>query len=266
MSQPPLSVQIGRLEEEIGTPLFIRSTRNVALTAAGSHLLGRARNLLGEVDRIRDEMDEYATGAAGELHAGFVSSANYTVLPGVVRLFRARRAHVALSLVPLTSGEQLARLHDGSLDVGIVRDEDSTGEGFASEVIYEERLVACLPTDHPLAAQPEVSPDDIATMPIVSYPPSLMPGYVRRVTEAIGPVDIVEEVVHQETALGFVAAGVGASVLPESVRQLAPASIATVPISGSPTSRLLAVYPTSGRGTAVREAFVECLREAAAAI
>lgn len=266
MSQPPLSVQIGRLEDEIGTPLFERSTRHVVLTPAGIHLQGRARALLENLEQIRDEMREFATGIAGEITAGFVSSANYTVLPGVVQLFRMRREQVALKLMPLTSGEQLERLSAGALDVGIVRDEYPLDDALAAEVIYEERLVACLPVGHPLAAQREVSPDEIATMPIISYPSSLMPGYLERVAQAVGPIDVVEEVVHQETALGFVAAGVGASILPESVRQLAPASIAVVPIAGSPTTRLLAVYPTRGRVGAIREAFVACLHEAAASL
>lgn len=266
MSQPPLSVQIGRLENEIGTPLFERSTRHVELTPAGTHLHERARDLLDSLEQISGEMRDFAAGIAGEIRAGFVSSANYTVLPGVVQLFRERREQVSLKLMPLTSGEQLEQLSSGSLDVGIVRDEVPLDDALGSEVIYEERLVACLPIGHPLASLPEVEPDDIATMPIVSYPSSLMPGYLQRVAQAVGPIDVVEEVVHQETALGFVAAGFGASILPESVRQLAPASIAIVPIAGSPTTRLLAVYPKRGRVGALREAFVDCLHEAAAGL
>jgi len=76
---------------------------------------------------------------------------------------------------------------------------------------------------------------------------------------------VVEEVVHQETALGFVAAGVGISILPESVRQLVPPSIAVVPLAGSPTTRLLAAWRTRDDESAVRGAFLECLRDAASA-
>lgn len=123
MSQPPLSVQVGRLEEEIGTALFERSTRRVSLTPAGIHLRMRAREILDDIDAAGREMREYADGLVGRLSAGFVSSANYTVLPGVVQLFRARRENVELALVPLTSGEQFERLRAGTLDVGIVRDE-----------------------------------------------------------------------------------------------------------------------------------------------
>ncbi|WP_102194723.1 LysR family transcriptional regulator [Microbacterium aurantiacum] len=273
MSQPPLSVQIGRLEREVGTSLFDRSTRRVQLTPAGRHLQERARRILDEVDTVRADMRDYVEGLAGQLSVGFVSSANYTVLPDVVQLFRSRSAKIALTLVPLTSGEQLERVRDGTLDIGIVRDEDPAADHASSipltaEVVFEERLVACLPIGHPLAQRTEVTVDEIVEVPMISYPRSLMPGFVDRVTDALStaphPMNVVEEVVHQETALGFVAAGVGASILPESVRQLIPASIAVVPLAGAPKTRLLAVRQTRATGDARGTAFIECLREAAA--
>ncbi|GAA4484160.1 LysR family transcriptional regulator [Microbacterium panaciterrae] len=273
MSQPPLSVQIGRLEREFGTTLFDRSTRRVQLTPAGRHLQESARRILAEVDSARADMRDYVDGLTGQLSVGFVSSANYTVLPDVVRLFRARSAKVALTLVPLTSGEQMERLRDGRLDVGIVRDENPAADHVSSvpltaEVVFEERLVACLPIGHPLAQRIEVTVDEIVAVPMISYPRLLMPGFVDRVTEVLSAAphaaNVIQEVVHQETALGFVAAGVGASILPASVRQLIPASIAVVPLAGAPTTRLLAVRQTRTMDDVRGTAFIECLRDAAA--
>ncbi|MBD7957739.1 LysR family transcriptional regulator [Microbacterium sp. Sa4CUA7] len=273
MSQPPLSVQIGHLEREIGVKLLERSTRQVTLTAAGRHLQQRARVLLADLESVRTEMRDYADGLSGELAAGFVSSANYTVLPDVVRLFRSRRASVELNLAPLTSGEQISRVLQGDLDVGIVRDEvpaETAGGSLVAEVVFEERLVACLPVSHPLARVAEITPAQLIGIPLIAYPRSLMPGYVDRVATIFADLDdaprIVEVVVHQETALAFVAAGAGASVLPESVRQLVPPSIAVVPLAGSPTTRLLAIRPRRPRNAAVTATFITCLHEAAAAI
>ncbi|GAA3882097.1 LysR family transcriptional regulator [Leifsonia kafniensis] len=271
MSQPPLSVQVGRLEREVGIALFERSTRRVSLTPAGRHLQERARRILDEVDAVRAEMRDYVCGLTGQLTVGFVSSANYTVLPDVVQMFRARRANVTLTLVPLTSGEQFDRLREGTIDVGIVRDEfpqaGPSSPPLSTEVVFEERLVACLPVNHPLASRTEVTPEEIIEVPMISYPRSLMPGYVDRVTEvlatAAGAIHVVEEVVHQETALGFVAAGVGTSILPESVRQLVPPSIAVVPLAGSPTTRLMAAWQVRDDESAICAAFIECLHEAA---
>ncbi len=269
MSQPPLSVQVGRLEDELGTPLFERTTRRVSLTPAGRHLQTRAHSILEEVDAVREEMRAYADGLSGRLSAGFVSSANYTVLPGVVQLFRARRSNVTLDLHPLTSGQQIEALRAGTLDVGIVRDEMPRNSGssleLTSEIVFEELLVACLPVDHPLAQRSEVTAGEIIDVPMITYPRSLMPGYVDRVAavfDAAGAVRVVEEVVHQETALGFVAAGVGTSILPESVRHLLPPSIVAIPLAGSPTTRLVAVRAARPERK-VAAVFVECLHDAA---
>ncbi|MCD2498371.1 MULTISPECIES: LysR family transcriptional regulator [Microbacterium] len=273
MSQPPLSVQVGRLEQEVGVPLFERSTRRVTLTPAGRHLQERARRIIDEVDGVRAEMRDFVDGMAGQLAVGFVSSANYTVLPEVTRRFRAERPRVSLSLFPLTSGEQFERLRDGTLDIGIVRDDlprTVSGPVLATEVVFEERLVMCLPRDHPLTVRAEVSVSEVLDVPMISYPRTLMAGFVARVDDtlgiAAGAMRVVEEVVHQETALAFVAAGVGASILPESVRQLAPPSITVVPITGSPTTRLLAAWRESEDEDAARHAFIGCLRTAAALV
>jgi DNA-binding transcriptional LysR family regulator len=272
MSQPPLSVQVGRLEQELGVALFDRTTRRVALTPAGRHLQKRVHDLEIEVDSLRAEMRDYADGLTGTLTAGFVSSANYTVLPGVVRLFRSRRPQVTLELAPLTSTEQITRLRNGSLDVGIVRDDvaDDDAGTLAVDVVYEERLVACLSVEHPLAGRSEVTPEEIAEVPMISYPRSLMGGYVDRVAavfaDAGAAMRVVEEVVHQETALGFVAAGVGTSILPESVKQMVPPSIAVVPLAGSPTTRLLAVRSARAENTSIGDVFVDCLVQAACEI
>lgn len=271
MSQPPLSVQIGRLEEEIGVALFERSTRHVALTSAGRHLQAKVRQVLEDIESVRLEMRDYAVGAAGELNVGFVSSASYTVIPGVVQLFRARRAGVALSLVPLTSGEQVEQLCDGRLDVGIVRDglpgDVTATESLQSEVVFEERLVACLPSGHALSQADVVSADALSDVPMISYPQTLMPGYVERIEEVFAAsgrrANVVQEVVHQETALGFVAAGLGMTVLPESVRDLVPPSISVVPLAGGPVSRLIAVRRTRPRHALICDAFVDCVREVA---
>lgn len=272
MSQPPLSVQIGLLERELGVRLFERSTRQVSLTPAGRHLRRRVELLLRELDDVRADMQGYADGLTGELCAGFVSSANYTVLPGLVQLFRSRRPRVDLTLIPLTSGEQIHRLRAGTLDVALVRDEliSEAEPAFRTEVVYEELLVACVPADHPLARRIEVSPRDLIEVPHISYPRVMMPGFIERVaavfsSERASP-RIIEEVVHQETALGFIAAGVGVSVLPESVRQLVPPSIVVVPIAGSPTSRLIAAYPKRPASATITAVYVECLHQAAAAL
>ena len=272
MSQPPLSLHVGKLERELGVQLFDRSTRSVALTPAGAKFLENASRILNDIDLAVGELHDFADGRSGRLTVGFVSSAGYTFLPEVVRTFRESRPQVALDLVPLATGEQLERLASGQLDVGIVRDAASeVFSGRSSDdrdrllatSVYDERLVACLPRSHRLAQQPEVTARQISRVPMITYSRELMPGYFDRVSMALGEhgsdITVVEEVVHQETALGFVAAGMGTSILPESIRHLLPPTIAAVPLAGSPITRLFAVTGTNVRQPALVDAFIDGL-------
>jgi DNA-binding transcriptional LysR family regulator len=277
MSQPPLSLQVSKLERELGVRLFDRSTRNVALTPAGIYLRDEVRRVLGDLDQVVEEMHGFANGKPPELSLGFVSSASCTVLPKVTPLFKQRHHRVTLTEIPLTSGEQVQRVIAGTLDLGIVRDEmlgtgapgepsgGSHGRDLVSRVVHEERLAVCLPKDHPLASKPEISADEIADVPLITYPRDLMPGFVDRVTLALGEhaqnIRTVEQVVHQETALGYIAAGVGMTILPESIRELVPPSVAVVPLAGSPTTRLMAATRARPRQKALVDAFLRCLSE-----
>ena len=268
MSQPPLSAQIARLEKELGVSLFDRTNRQVRLTPAGMHLQHRLRRILGDLDDTVQELREYARGAAGLVSVGFVSSANYILLPQVTSLFSRRYPQVALSLYPLTSHEQLDGLRSGHIDVGIVRDE-LPAEGFTATALYSEELMVCIPEDHPLAKQSMVQPSELVGEPLITYPRRLMPGFSRKWTEVLGhdadQMNVVREVIHHETALGFVAGGWGVSILPESVRFLLPSSLRLIRIHGAPKSWLNAVRRTeeNPRVGDPADRFMECLREVA---
>ncbi|MGH8714280.1 MAG: LysR family transcriptional regulator, partial [Casimicrobiaceae bacterium] len=82
MSQPPLSRQIQQLERELGTPLFRRSKRRVELTDAGAWLLGEAHGLLAQVERLAAMAQRAAAGETGRLTLGFISTVDYSILPG----------------------------------------------------------------------------------------------------------------------------------------------------------------------------------------
>lgn len=89
MAQPPLSQQIRRLEEVIGHPLFVRSSRSVKLTPAGEVLLERARRTLGKVSEDLEAVRSVGRGEVGSLTVGFVGSAVLTAMPSVLRRYRA---------------------------------------------------------------------------------------------------------------------------------------------------------------------------------
>lgn len=98
--------------------------------------------------------------------------------------------------------------------------------------------MVCVPEDHRLAQQPMVNPSALVDEPLITYPRRLMPGFSRKWREVFGPdadhINVVREVIHHENALGFVAGGWGAGILPESVRFLLPTTLRLVPIDGAP--------------------------------
>ncbi|MDJ1371212.1 LysR family transcriptional regulator [Gulosibacter molinativorax] len=267
VSQPPLSVAVKSLEDELGVSLFNRSTRRVTLTPEGELLQRRVTPILEDLDQVASEVADVRKGLRGLLRIGYVSSASYTILPRAVQLFQGRLPLIDLQLNPLTSGEQLERMRDGGIDLGIVRDQSAV-PGLRLEPVLEERLVVVLPVEHPLSRFETVKVEQLEGEPLVLFAHELMPGYVTRITEVLeanGAMPrVVQRIVHQETVLGLVAAGVGLSVLPESVARISMPGVAVRPLAGDPISRLQLAAP--GTLAPAARAFAECVRDASAAV
>lgn len=269
ITQPPLSAQIRQLEAELGFPLLVRTTRHVELTAAGRELRDRLTEVLAELDRALDGLREVAAGRQGRLSIGFTSSAGNVLVPRAVRRFREIAPGVELSLLPLTTGEQIDLLHEGGLDVAIVRDTEATA-GIDVTPLLTEELVAYLPAQGPsTVARGPVTPGELSELGMISFPFRLMPGYVGRVLEIFRGLDapprIAHRTVHQETALGFVAAGLGFAILPESSGWLSPEGVVMRRISTRPKSVTSFARPIAHAPSAAVEIFVGCLRHVVAA-
>jgi DNA-binding transcriptional LysR family regulator len=265
MSQAPLSAQIKRIEREIGFPLFERTTRSVRLTTVGVELYRRALEILDHVDRATADLEQVAAGRGGRVRIGFPSSASYSILPLAVRRARETAPELELDLIPLTSGQQVEQLHEATLDIGVVRGETAALD-LEIEPLYEERIVACLAEDHPLAHQSTVTAEQLVREPLIFFPARDMTGFVaeiRPIFEGLGFPRIRTRVIHQETALGFVAAGVGFTLLPESVSAFMPGAVRAVPIEPTPTTVMYVVLPATV--TPAARLFRDALREAAAA-
>lgn len=262
MTQPPLTVAIRRLERELGVQLFDRTTRSVALTAAGQAFRERVQAAVADLDDAAGDVTDVAAGKSGKVRVGFVSSASYTAVPKAIRAFRQQRPRIDLVLNPLTSGEQIEQLLEGNLDLGLIRDPGDV-PGLSLELLSTEDLVVVLPESHPLAAATEIRPHDLEGEPMILFPYRLMPGFVARVLRLFDslptPPNVVQQAIHQETVLGLVAAGLGISVLPESVQRFQMPGVTTRRLAGRPQTELHVARPHS-ESPAVEE-FVLCLKE-----
>lgn len=244
MTQPPLTVAVRKLEEELRVELFERTTRSVALTPAGRMFRQRAAAVLADLDDAVADLEDVAAGRAGKLRIGFVSSASYSVLPRGLQAFQKLRPRIQLEPRSLTSAEQITLLLEGELDVGILRDPLAV-PGLRATLLESEDLVAVLPASDPLVAATTVEPSNFHEKDVVLFPFELMPGFVSAVMSWLAGSRavprIVQSVIHQETVLGLVAAGVGASILPASVARFHMPGVVTRPLRGSPRTELYAV-------------------------
>lgn len=246
MSQPPLSQQIRQLEEEVGATLLTRNQRKVELTAAGAAFLVRAREILDAVEDAARQARRVQRGEVGRLAVGFVGSAMYSFVPELLRAFREEKPDIALRLHELGTTEQLRQLEDGRLDVGFVRLRGPRA-GLASEAVLEEEIVVALPDVHPLAKRERLRLADLEGEGLVLLTPAGSPGLRAAlagvITQLGGEEQIVQEVAEMQTVIGLVAAGIGISLVPESVRALDRTGVTYRPLDGdAPAVRLAMVW------------------------
>ena len=226
IAQPPLSIQIRALEQEVGARLFDRDQRHVFLTQAGKHLLIRAREILAAVEGAKAEVKRAELGEVGALHLGYAASAMFTsLLTTAIKEFQAAWPHVLLTLHEMTSLDQLNGLHYRTLDAGIVRKSDvAVPAGIAVEEWYRAPLVAAMTNDHPLARKRVISIRDLHDQPLIMYPRESGIGLywqVLRLCSAAGfRPQIVREVQELSTIIGLVDAGVGIAIVPADTRSI----------------------------------------------
>src|SRR4051812_16852229 len=224
ISQPPLSQHIRRLESEIGAPLLRRTTRRVELTSGGAVLLARARDILSAVDDATEDTRRASNGGFGRLAIGFTGSATYATLPALAGALREALPGVMLDLRgELLTPAQVAGLLDGSLDLGLLRPPVRERE-LEVELLWREPLVAVLPEAHRLARAGVVPLEELRDEPFVTYPShfrSVLHDAVEATCAAHGfRPRVALEASETATLVSFVAAGIGVSLVPDSVRHM----------------------------------------------
>lgn len=224
ISQPPLSQQIQILEQQVGARLLARTNRSVSLTAAGKQFLADSRQVLSLVNDAAARAERLHLGETGELRLGFTSSAPFiSAVSQTLSTFRRHYPDVHIQTREINTREQIVPLNEGSLDLGLMRNTQLP-DTLAWEVILQEPLMAMIPRDHALAAQPSVTLAELAQEPFVFFDPHVgtglyddILGLMRRY--GLSPV-ITQEVGEAMTIIGLVAAGLGVSILPASFKRV----------------------------------------------
>src|SRR3990170_811310 len=161
VSQPTLSTQIRKLEEELGVAVVERAPRKVMLTPAGRDIADRARKIVADVEQMKEAARRSQDPEAGTVRLGMFPTLGPYLLPHVVPGIRARFPKLELLLVEEKSDVLLARLREGRLDAGLlalpVHDEQ-----LHAEFLFEEPFLLAVPEQHPLAARDSLTLKDLA--------------------------------------------------------------------------------------------------------
>lgn len=254
ISQPPLSQQIRRLEENLGVPLFVRNRRSVALTAAGEELLRHVRPWLDEFDDFVRKTVAVGQGRGGRLRLAFTFSATATVLPSVIRAFRTEHPDIRLELGEMQIPRQVRALLDKEVDVGVLRLPVAEPD-LRLLPLFEEPLVVALPAGHPLGGKPRLKLADLASesFVMVTAAPEAFARSIREACRAQGFEPLVSDTANDiQTALGLVSMGVGVTLVPEVFSRIRSANLLYATLEGGLRSTVAMAWRSSNENPALR--------------
>ncbi|MFY0408732.1 LysR substrate-binding domain-containing protein [Solicola sp. PLA-1-18] len=265
IAQPPLSRTINRLERELGTRLFERSTRSVRLTSGGEALVGPARDILTAVRRAETAVRSADQGEVGLVRVAFAGVSTHRLVAQLARVMRTNRPGVHLELSSQNFAQPaMRRLLRGETDLALGRWDVLPAE-ISARVVMPDGLALAVPDTHRFAAAPEAAMADLSTDGFISLPPhegSVLPDRLSRLSRECGFVaDVVQIAPDTQTALALVGAEVGVHLTLASVAQNATdPHVAFVPLrDASPDVDLRVAYRTDDQGPALRATLAELL-------
>jgi DNA-binding transcriptional LysR family regulator len=216
LSQSTISLHIKRMEEELGTPLFLRTKRRVFLNEAGQMLLEYVDRIFQEIKNAEMAMQELNRLERGTIRLGSGATTVTYLLPRILGAYQKRYPQIELVVVTGSSEFLAQALHQQKLDLAVVMEPVAPALAIEILPILREELVFVLSTSHPLAGKDWLSPEDIRGVPFISFlQGSAMQNQLEQHWNRIGfRPRIVMEMENIEAIKALVRAGLGTAVLP----------------------------------------------------
>ena len=260
-----LGRNIRLVEEYLGTRLFARSTRNVALTRGGHALLQEARSLLAQADSAVARVRQAASVEERVFRIGAIDSASTGLIPALVHDFKAIAPDLELVLVEDKTAKLLPKLTSGALDIAFVRPPAAFKPDIEFRFLLDEPTVVALPAEHRLALQEQVTVADLAEVPLIVPSPRNRPhSYnltMRLFVQAGLEPRIVQQAEEKQTIVNLVGAEIGAALVPYWTSRIAVSGVVYRPLvgtSGNPVRELpLAAAWMRGTSDPWRERLIE---------
>ena len=160
VTQPTLSMQIQKLEDELDIQIFDRSKKPIELTEVGKKIVTQARNIVNDSDRIQDIVDQQKGFIGGEFKLGIIPTVMPTLLPMFLKTFVKKYPKVKLKIEELTTEEIILRINEGHLDAAIAA-TPLENENIKERVLYFEPFVSYIPNNHRLNEKKKIDVSDL---------------------------------------------------------------------------------------------------------
>ncbi len=160
VTQPTLSMQIQKVEEELGIQIFDRTKKPIQLTEIGQKIVNQAKNIVNEADRIQDIVDQQKGFIGGEFRLGIIPTIMPTLLPMFLSNFIKKYPKVKLIIEELNTEDIIFKLNNGHLDAAIAA-TPLNEEKIKEVVLYFEPFVAYIPEHHGIFNKKEIEIDDL---------------------------------------------------------------------------------------------------------
>lgn len=247
MSQPPLSIHIKELEQQLGTLLFVRHSRSVVLTHAGKILMEESRRLLASANQALARVEQIGRGEAGRIELGVVGTAMWGKMRPVMHRFLKDNPNVEVLFREKMPAMQMALLERRELDAGIWRMATEPTEGFTSLRLHESSFLVAMPEEHHLTTHDVVPLEALRNEYFVTMPSIHTDwAFLQRVCQTAGfsPM-IVREVMEPQTVLAMISMGIGITLIADSYAQMNWPGVVFRPLEERIPADLYIVYEES---------------------
>src|SRR5262252_3109952 len=272
VAQPSLSRQIRDLEDEVGVPLFERTTRSVRLTDAGRAFLDEARAILKHTEDAVVKVRTIAGKFETELHVGDWPIATGRTMPALLRAYQQAMPNVKVKVHDWRLEKNIAGVRDGRLQLAVILRplKANAFEEFRFEPLFTGRVFLAVSRDHPLAKKQSVSLAEAAREPFIGLTRQDYPRYFEYLNAIFAPVNhkprLMEEHDGWSGVFSAVGAGSGVAITSDAFNYAFSDRIKRLRLTPEPKRVTIGIITRKGKLGPAAEKFCQCAKEAFASI